>query len=567
MTLDFASYLVSKQVITPEAVPEIETFRKTVPISVADAALKLGLARPDDLARASSDFFQLPLIGTRSDTLPSADDIVIALRSLDLSTDWITAKRSLCWLTVPEPGEPVPTLNVAINDPGNTALLEEMQRRHGGPITIWLIGSEDLDRLSAELVLQDRTVADTNDADAMARLRELAEEAPVIDFVNNLFNTALDRNASDVHVEPFETFFETRLRVDGVLTETKRHPRTMFDSVATRIKILSGMDISERRLPQDGRQTIRVAGEEVDLRVSSLPATDGESIVIRLLRKKTNLPDMESLGLRDQNLSSFQRLVELPNGIFLVTGPTGSGKSTTLYRALEYLDSSQSKIITIEDPVEYDVAGVNQVQVHADIGLTFASGLRAMLRQDPDVIMVGEIRDRETAEVAVQAALTGHLVFSTLHTNSAVGAYERLIDLGVEPFLLSAALRGVLGQRLLRKLCDACKRPAIEADRKLVERLSFDEDLDTRMVNVCDPVGCAACDGTGFAGRVGVYELVDIHAMSEAGLSGDLRDMMKPDVLKTFGYKSMLQDALLKVRQGETSLSEISRVFGRRAIS
>ena len=276
---------------------------------------------------------------------------------------------------------------------------------------------------------------------------------------------------------------------------------------------------------------------------------------------------MESLGLRDQNLSSFQRLVELPNGIFLVTGPTGSGKSTTLYRALEYLDSSQSKIITIEDLVEYDVAGVNQVQVHADIGLTFASGLRAMLRQDPDVIMVGEIRDRETAEVAVQAALTGHLVFSTLHTNSAVGAYERLIDLGVEPFLLSAALRGVLGQRLLRKLCDACKRPAIEADRKLVERLSFDEDLDTRMVNVCDPVGCAACDGTGFAGRVGVYELVDIHAMSEAGLSGDLRDMMKPDVLKTFGYKSMLQDALLKVRQGETSLSEISRVFGRRAIS
>ena len=310
-----------------------------------------------------------------------------------------------------------------------------------------------------------------------------------------------------------------------------------------------------------------MAGEEIDLRVSSLPATDGESIVIRLLRKKTNLPDMESLGLRGSNLSSFQRLVELPNGIFLVTGPTGSGKSTTLYRALEFLDSSQSKIITIEDPVEYDVEGVNQVQVHADIGLTFASGLRAMLRQDPDVIMVGEIRDRETAEVAVQAALTGHLVFSTLHTNSAVGAYERLIDLGVEPFLLSAALRGVLGQRLLRRLCEHCKRPASDADRQLVQRLSNDDELDTPTVHVCDPVGCTPCDGTGFNGRVGVYELVDIHAMSEAGLSGDLRDLMKPEVLKTFAYKSMLQDALLKVRQGETSLSEISRVFGRRAIA
>lgn len=567
MTLDFASYLVSKQVIAPEAVPEIETFRKTIPISVADAALKLGLARPDDIAKASSEFFQLPLIGTRSDALPKTDDVVAALNSMGLSTDWITAKRSLCWLTPPTDQEPTRVLNVAINDPGNTSLLEEMERRFNGPIRIWLIGSEDLDRLSAELVLQDRVVTDRNDADAMARLRELAEEAPVIDFVNNLFNTALDRNASDVHVEPFETFFETRLRVDGVLTETKRHARTMFDSVATRIKILSGMDISERRLPQDGRQTIRVAGEEIDLRVSSLPATDGESIVIRLLRKKTNLPDMESLGLRGNNLSSFQRLVELPNGIFLVTGPTGSGKSTTLYRALEFLDSSQSKIITIEDPVEYDVEGVNQVQVHADIGLTFASGLRAMLRQDPDVIMVGEIRDRETAEVAVQAALTGHLVFSTLHTNSAVGAYERLIDLGVEPFLLSAALRGVLGQRLLRRLCEHCKRPASEADRELVQRLSIDDDLDAPTVDVCDPVGCAACDGTGFNGRVGVYELVDIHAMSEAGLSGDLRDLMKPDVLKTFAYKSMLQDALLKVRQGETSLSEISRVFGRRAIA
>lgn len=567
MTLDFASYLVSKEVIAADSIEEIERFRKTVSGSVADAALKLGLARPEDLARASSEFFQLPLIGTKADPLPHPDQVRTTLETLELSTEWVSAKRSLCWMLQEHSTENQQCLNVALNDPGNIAMLEEIERRHRGSIKVWLIASEDLDRIAAELLLQEDSLAEADDASATARLRELAEEAPVIDFVNGLFSGALDRNASDIHVEPFETFFETRLRVDGVLTETKRHPRAMFDSVATRIKILSGMDISERRLPQDGRQTIRVAGEEVDLRVSSLPATDGESIVIRLLRKKTNLPDMESLGLRDENLSSFQRLVELPNGIFLVTGPTGSGKSTTLYRALEYLDSRERKIITIEDPVEYDVEGVNQVQVHSDIGLTFASGLRAMLRQDPDVIMVGEIRDRETAEVAVQAALTGHLVFSTLHTNSAVGAYERLIDLGVEPFLLSAALRGVLGQRLLRRLCDHCKRPAPGADKMLVERLSKNHDHALETVDVYEAAGCSHCDHSGYSGRLGVYELVDIHAMSEAGLSGDLREMMKPEVLKTFGYNSMLEDALLKVRQGETSLSEISRVFGRRAIA
>lgn len=252
----------------------------------------------------------------------------------------------------------------------------------------------------------------------------------------------------------------------------------MFDSVVTRIKILSGMDIAERRLPQDGRQTIRVSGEEVDLRVSSLPATEGESVVIRLLRKKSELPDMQGLGLRGSLLDAFRRIIELPNGLFLVTGPTGSGKSTTLYRALEHLNRGDTKIITIEDPVEYDLDGVNQVQAHSEIGLTFSNGLRAMLRQDPDIIMVGEIRDRETAEVAIQAALTGHLVFSTLHTNSASGAIERLVDLGVEPFLLSAALRGVLGQRLLRRICSSCRRPASADDAHLIAEMVKDVPLD-----------------------------------------------------------------------------------------
>ena len=250
--------------------------------------------------------------------------------------------------------------------------------------------------------------------------------------------------------------FETRLRVDGVLSYRRNHPRALFDSVVTRIKILSGMDISERRLPQDGRQAVRVGGEDVDLRVSSIPSNFGESVVLRLLRKQSSLPSISGLGVSSDVLKELEDIIRLPNGVFLVTGPTGSGKSTTLYRVLELLNNGSNKIITIEDPVEYEMSNIGQVQVHSDIGLTFANGLRAMLRHDPDIIMVGEIRDAETAEVAIQAALTGHMVFSTLHTNSAAGAIERLQDLGVEPFLIKASLRGVLGQRLLRRVCNNC---------------------------------------------------------------------------------------------------------------
>ena len=560
-------------VLGPAALEEAESFKREFGGGLIQAATKLGLAREIELVRSAAIFLNGSVLDIGTLGAPTADQVRQAATELHLPVDWLISVDALLWFDPLEgdldPDSPAPTLNAALRDPTNPTLLEELARRQVGELRLWVATGPMVDSILTEISIGDEIPDPSQSHADLARLRELAEEAPVIEFVNGLFSQALDRNASDVHVEPGPAGFETRLRVDGVLTDSQAHSRGMFDSVVTRIKILSGMDIAERRLPQDGRQTIRVSGEEVDLRVSSLPATEGESVVIRLLRKKSELPDMQGLGLRGSLLDAFRRIIELPNGLFLVTGPTGSGKSTTLYRALEHLNRGDTKIITIEDPVEYDLDGVNQVQVHSEIGLTFSNGLRAMLRQDPDIIMVGEIRDRETAEVAIQAALTGHLVFSTLHTNSASGAIERLVDLGVEPFLLSAALRGVLGQRLLRRICTACRRPASADDAHLIAEMVKDVPLDPTLPvgsGVFDAVGCDVCGGSGYQGRIGVFELVDVHRLVQSGLQGNIRDAMKLDVLRNFGYRTMLEDAFLKASQGETTLEEIGRVFGRRTV-
>ncbi|CAN0071097.1 unnamed protein product, partial [Chrysoparadoxa australica] len=353
---------------------------------------------------------------------------------------------------------------------------------------------------------------DMDDAD---RLREMAEEAPVIDFVNRVFEDALSRRASDIHIEPFEDHFQIRFRIDGVLNQVQNLPRARFDAVASRIKLLSNMDIAERRLPQDGRQSVRFAGQDIDLRVSSLPGAWGESLVLRLLRKQQELPSLEGLGLQGHAMKVFRELISESNGVVLVTGPTGSGKSTTLYRGLELVNDGEQKIITIEDPVEYDMAGITQVQARSEIGYTFAKGLRAILRQDPDVIMIGEIRDGETGAIAIQSALTGHLVFSTLHTNSSLSAIERLVDLGVEPFLVASALRGLIGQRLVRKLCAHCAEPAAAGDAVLGEQLLQEARQDGALglpqtAQWCSAKGCARCGGQGYQGRLGVYEAARI---------------------------------------------------------
>ena len=384
-----------------------------------------------------------------------------------------------------------------------------------------------------------------------ARLRELAQETPVIDFVNGVFAEALTRRASDVHVEPFEDQFFVRMRVDGVLITARTAARSQFDAVCSRIKLLSGMDIGERRLPQDGRQSIRVSGVEVDL-----------------LGKTNRLPTLSELGVSDDQTRLFHELVEKPNGVMLITGPTGSGKTTTIYRLLTHLNDGDRKIITVEDPVELDLPGVVQVPVKADIGLTFAAGLRSILRQDPDVIMVGEIRDPETARIAVQSALTGHLVISTVHTNSALAAVSRLLDLGIEDYLLADVLRGLAGQRLVRRLCPHCARPS-EPHEVEAHEAARPNILGARRGkgDWKEPVGCSRCARTGFLGRVGIYEIAAISPAFETGVRQRHSEESLVETARESGFRTMFEDGYLKARRGETTLSEVYRVAGGQAVS
>jgi general secretion pathway protein E len=360
-------------------------------------------------------------------------------------------------------------------------------------------------------VQQRNTAAGRTMSDEVSHLRELAEEAPVIELVSNLIGQAFAEGASDIHVEPAEDDFRVRFRIDGVLQTRLSLPRDRFDAVASRIKLVSGLDIAERRLPQDGRLSLRIGGEMVDIRTSSLPSTWGESLVMRLLPKERRQYQLDRLGMTPEDFEQYNFWIREPHGIILLTGPTGSGKSTTLYATLDEINDGSTKIITVEEPVEYSIKGTSQVHAQPDIGYTFARALRHILRQDPDKIMIGEIRDLETAEIAVQAALTGHMVFSTLHTNDSLSAFTRLIDMGIEPFLVASAVRLVLAQRLARRLCPYCA----EAETPTGEVARQIDDFHRRAPQLFDgapkwrrPKGCHECFRLGFKGRLGLYEMV-----------------------------------------------------------
>ena len=383
-------------------------------------------------------------------------------------------------------------------------------------------------------------------------LLEQQDDAPIIRLINALLAQAIRENASDVHIETFEQALVVRFRVDGVMREVVRPRRELASLLISRIKVMGRLDIAEKRVPQDGRISLRIGGREVDVRVSTMPANFGERVVLRLLDKQAGRLQLEKLGLAPHTLSSLQSIVRKPHGIFLVTGPTGSGKTTTLYGSLAELNGSAINVLTVEDPIEYSLPGIGQTQVNNKADMTFARGLRAILRQDPDVVMVGEIRDLETAEIAVQASLTGHLVMSTLHTNTAVGAVTRLIDMGVEPFLLSSSLIGVLAQRLVRVLCHECRepRPANATE------LAF---LQERVTNVYQAKGCPACSHSGFSGRTGIYEMLAINekmrelihdAASEQELARYARSLAP----------SISEDGKRKILAGETSVEEVLRV-------
>ena len=390
---------------------------------------------------------------------------------------------------------------------------------------------------------------------------ETAEEAPVIKLVSLLILEAVRHRASDIHLEPLGRRFRIRFRVDGVLHEIQGPPRRLQASVLQRIKIMSKMDIAEKRLPQDGRIMINVLGRDLDLRVSALPAQHGESIVLRILDKQSLLLGLPELGFSSEDQRVYERLIQLPNGVLLITGPTGSGKTTTLYACLNFINRPDRKIITVEDPVEYMLSGINQVQVNEDIEMTFARVLRSMLRQAPNVIMVGEIRDHETAEIAIEASLTGHLVFSTLHTNDAPSAITRLVDMGVKPFLVASSLQSVMAQRLVRKICNECREPYTPTTWELEGSGLTPEKLE--QATLYRGMGCRACNGTGYRGRIGIFELMTVtedvqKLVYERVPSTEIRKLARQT-----GMKTLREDGILKVLGGVTTLEEVMRITAK----
>lgn len=410
------------------------------------------------------------------------------------------------------------------------------------------------------------TTAEVSSEDDVQRLADMASEAPVIRFVQDLIVRAANEQASDIHIEPREDCVRVRIRLDGVLHMIETLPLSMRAAVGSRVKIMARLNIAERRLPQDGRIKVNVRGREIDLRVSTMPTLWGESIVLRLLDRSNIELDFPQLGFAGRSYGELNTLLRQPNGIILVTGPTGSGKTTTLYTALSDLNSTERKLFTVEDPIEYQLAGVNQIQVQPKIGLTFATALRSILRQDPDIIMVGEIRDLETAQIAIQASLTGHLVLSTVHTNSAAATLTRLADMGVEKYLLASTVKGVLGQRLVRKLCSGCATSATATEvQQIMSLLRSTGVTPETLLNEEEPrlrkaVGCKSCRQTGFSGRTTIYELLTTTPhVTEAILSGQSEAEIQR-VGMAQGMTTMLQSGLVKALKGETTPEEVMRV-------
>jgi len=384
-------------------------------------------------------------------------------------------------------------------------------------------------------------------------LLEMAEEAPIIKLVDLIITRAVESGSSDIHIEPDEKVLRVRYRIDGVLHEVNTPPKRLQRAVISRIKVLAGMDIAKRHVPQDGRITIKIKDKEFDLRISTFPTVNGENVVMRILDKSSVLRGLENLGFSKKDLERFNKLIRQPNGIILVTGPTGSGKTTTLYSALSIINSLDKNIITIEDPVEYKLPLIRQTQVNRKAGINFANGLRSILRQDPDIIMVGEIRDKETAEIAIQAALTGHLVFSTLHTNDAPGALTRLVDMGVEPFLISNSVIGILAQRLVRLICTYCKKKASISEKQM-------NKFNIKKNSIYTGAGCKRCNNTGYSGRIGIFELLAVDDEIKELIEERAPIAKIRDVAKDKGMNVLMTNGMEKVSQGLTSLEELLRV-------
>ncbi len=463
------------------------------------------------------------------------------------------------------------TLRVATSEPFRPGLADSLRLASGMRVKFALSPAGDIEKAAKKFYgvgadTLDRLIADnTLDLDAEAGptvgdLSNLDQDASVVKFVNQIIWEAHHDRGTDIHIEPMENDLRIRYRIDGVLHPTPLPPqmKRFQSAIISRIKVMAGMDIAEKRLPQDGRISLRVKGEEIDVRVSTMPTVYGESVSLRLLMRSSGMYGMDKLGLFKDDAEILNHLIRRPHGILLVTGPTGSGKSTSLYAWLHTINSVDKRILTVEDPIEYEMAGINQIQMKPEIGLTFAVGLRHILRQDPDVIMVGEIRDQETADIAIRAALTGHLVFSTLHTNDAAGGITRLVDMGIEPFLVSSSVEALVAQRLVRRLCPKCKRPwAI--DMAFLESIGFPI---SKLLGgtICEPAGCEECRGTGYAGRTGIYEILVVSdAIRQMIVERRSAADIKLHALE-HGMRTLRMDGWRKVLAGTTTLEEVLRV-------
>ncbi len=543
--------LKDRGLITDQDYAAAEALRRDKGGAMGPTLVRMGAVSEDALLQVLSEQLGIPLLNTAA--APTEAEVRETAAQLGVPISWLIDNETIIWR------DQHGSLHVAGPRVHDAAIQEAIEQWCDGQARLYLARSSALEPVLLALRGYESVRATALGAD---RLLELAEEAPVIDFVNSVLSEAMTSRASDVHFEPFEDKLIVRLRVDGVLTQRRVVSREIFDAVASRIKLLSGMDIAERRLPQDGRQSVRVAGRDLDVRVSTLPTTWGESIVVRLLGNTRHIPELDALGLSAPQREVLLDAIAQPNGLVLVTGPTGSGKTTTVYRLISRLNDGVRKIVTIEDPVEFDLPGVLQMNVRADIKLDFATGLRSILRQDPDVIFVGEIRDAETARTAVQAALTGHLVISTVHTNSAFAAVSRLLDLGVEKFLLADVLRAVIGQRLVRTLCARCATPDPDPTHETRVQTMIPQALRANPAQFRRERGCQACEKSGFQGRVGVYEAARIDAVLQGAIRAGAAEAELAARARNSGFTTLLENGLSKARAGETTIMEALRVLG-----
>jgi len=554
--MDLTQVFLTRQLATPEQIQSAKALRPGVRID--RSLIEMGVIREDQALQALGDE-----LGMRYMSLKEFQPIPALLARFPTTAIF---KHEV----LPVEGHNG-RMTVAISDPFNLESLDELSSLGACRIEPVLacrdeimelikkalgVGGDTINQLVAQRQEEGVELLDQI-PDELSELAQSAQAPSVIKLVNELLVEALEQRASDIHVEPLEKGLSVRFRVDGILRiqplPTEIHQ--FANAIVTRLKIMARLNIAEKRLPQDGRINIRVQGREVDVRMSIIPMLHGEGIVLRLLDKQRMVFNLQGVGMPDDVYHAFQKLIELPHGIVLVTGPTGSGKTTTLYSALAEIATPEIKIITVEDPVEYNIAGISQIQVHSKIGLTFAAGLRSILRHDPDVVLIGEIRDGETATSAIQASLTGHLVFSTLHTNDAPGAFTRLVDMGVEPYLVASTVEGVLAQRLIRRLCKVCKQSYVPEPGELPEDFPA---ISGR--SIFKPVGCRACREAGYAGRAGVYELLlvdkEVRRLCTTGAStGAIREYALQH-----GMQSLRQSGYTRVLGGETTLEEVQRI-------